>query len=193
MRGPGVRALSTVLAVACLVGCAGPRPPSRWGMGGARLDLPAARWSYDGDDVEIRPRGADYAEVVVDGDVELHLDRVGRVYDRYKRPIAVLEADGRLVGTDDELLGVVGALHAALPGQAHAWLSVDLRGVVVRYDEYGQASAVGAWLGCGASPYTAQTCVLVSYLLYFEDEGVRTGERAGVGVGATVVMPVYAP
>ena len=156
------------------------------------MDLPVAQWVYDGDPVDIRPFGADYAQVTVDGDVALHLDRVGRVYDKYKRPIALLEPDGRLVGIDNELYGVVGAVNAAQPGKAHAWLSYAPNGAIIKHDEQAGPVAVGGWVGCGATPFTQQACLLVSYVLYFQDEGERTGERVpagpsvGIGVGVGV-------
>lgn len=172
----------TALGLALAACGAGPHPPARWAYGGARLDLPPAQWTYDGDSVEIRPLGPDYAQVLVDGDVALYVDRVGRVYDRYKRSLAVLEPDGRLVGVDNELLGTVGAVNAALPGRAHAWLSMT-QGAVVKYQADGSPIGAGQWLGCGATPFTAQTCLLVSYVLYFEDEGERTGEKVPIGIG----------
>jgi hypothetical protein len=184
--------VALVLSALLLAACGGPKPPARWAMGGARLDLQPAGWTYDGDPVEIRPLGWDYAEVRVDGDVELHLDRVGRVYDRYKRPIAMLDPDGRLVGVDNELLGIVGAANAALPGKAHAWLSFTPSGAVVKHDAEMGPVSVGGWVGCGPSPFAQQACLLVSYVLYFEDEGERTGERVpagpsvGVGIGVGV-------
>ncbi len=168
---PSTRA--AVIALALLgglaAGCGGPVPPARWAQGGTRLDLPQARWQYDGDPVEIRSRGS-WAEIVVDGDTEFVLDRVGRVYTKHRQPYALLEPDGRLVGNDETLLGMVGSLNAALPGRANAWLSVTPAGQVTKYDG-GNGSNAGQWLGCGASPWTAQACVLASYLLYYRDEG----------------------
>lgn len=177
-----------------IAGCGGgPQPPARWAVGGARLDLPAATWTYDGDDVEIRPFSPDYAQILVDGDVELHVDRAGRVYDRKRRMLAVLEPDGRLVGVDNELLGTVGGVNAAQPGKAHAWLSITPQGTVLKYEGGGAAIGAGQWLGCSASPFATQTCLLVSYLLYFEDEGERTGERAPVGIGVGIGIGVTGP
>jgi hypothetical protein len=172
-----------------LASCAGPTPPARWAYGGTRLDLPAARGMYDGDPIEIRPLGPDYAQVLVDGDVELHIDRIGRVYDRYKRPIALLEADGRLVGMDEEPLGMVGAAHAALPRSPNAWLSLDPRGVVIQYGVDGTPAAIGQWFGCNGSPFSLQACLLVSHVLHYEAGEARTsgtGPAIGVGLGIGV-------
>jgi hypothetical protein len=152
-------------------GCSGPTPPARWAQGGTRLDLPQARWRYDGDSVEIRSRGS-WAEIVVDGDTAFVLDRVGRVYTKHREPYALLEPDGRLVGKDETLLGMVGSMNAALPGRANAWISVTPAGQVIKYDG-GQGSDAGHWLGCAQSPWTAQACVLASYLLYYRDEGAE--------------------
>jgi hypothetical protein len=193
-RTPAWLVAAAAAGVVSAAACAGPKLPSRWIVGGGRLDLASARWSYAGDPVEIRPRGFDYAEVLIDDDVELHIDRVGRVYDRYKRPVAVLESDGRLVGLDNELLGTVGSQHAALPGRANAWLSLTDQGVVVKYDDGGYARPEGQWLGCAGSAFAAQACLLVSYVLFFDDEGVRTGEQVPVtSVGPSLVGPAYGP
>jgi hypothetical protein len=167
-----MRALwTTALLVAITaLGCGGPQPPASWPTGGTRLDLPRARWTYNGDQVEIRSNG-EWADVYVDGDLEYTIDRVGRVYGDHKRPFAVLESDGRLVGRDDVLVGMVGSVHAALPGRANAWVSVMPNGQVLHYDRKGRSESEGQWIGCNYSPYAAQTCVLVSYLLFYADEG----------------------
>jgi hypothetical protein len=91
---------------------------------------------------------------------------------------------------DNELLGMVGAAHAAMPGKAHAWLSILPQGNVIKHEPGGDVS-VGGWLGCSTSAFAQQACLLVSYVLYFEDEGERTGERVpavtmGIGVGVGV-------
>ena len=128
-----MRALSMfvpALALATLAACGGPKPPSRWAMGGARVDLPMATGILDDEPISIEPKGT-WAEVLVDGEVELVVDAVGRVYDRNKRPIGMLESDGRVAGRDDALLGLVGSVHAAPPWQASAWLSVLPDGRVV--------------------------------------------------------------
>lgn len=176
------------------IGCAGPRPPAHWVSGGGRLDLVNARWVYNGEPVEIRSRG-DSAEITVDNDVEIVLDRVGRVYDRYQIPVAVLEPDGRLVGKGEELLGVIGSSYAALPGRANAWLAISPQGMVVKYEPDGSQKAVGQWFGCGVTPFSQQACLLVSYLLFFEDEGsaaIEATPAMGVGVGVGAV-PTFGP
>lgn len=175
-------ALAVALVAAIGSGCAKRRPPAHWEGGGARLDLVSARWTYDGDTVELRPMGH-YAEVLVDGDVELVIDRVGRVYTRYQHPLALLEPDGRLVGHEQELLGVVGSSYAALPGKANAWLALAPDGRVTKYADDGTSKASGQWLGCSVTPFAQQACLLVSYMLYFDDEGERAPHLPPVPVG----------
>ena len=187
-----VGALFLALALA---GCAGPKPPAHWAQGGTRLDLPQARWTFDGEPVELRSRG-DWAEVLVDGDVELVIDRVGRVYDQLQRPVAVLEPDGRLVGTGEELRGVVGSSYAALPGTPNAWISIQPQGQVTKYGSDGAPMMAGQWGGCSYSPFSMQACLLVSYLLFFEKEGDKAMEQSGMpmpGVGIGIGVGVGVP
>lgn len=184
-----MRAALALIVIGAAAGCGGPLPPTRWVSGGATLELPNAQFTYKGDPVEIRSRGG-WAEVVVDGDVELVLDRVGRVYTRRRQPYALLEPDGRLVGLDEDLLGIVGAMHAALPGKASAWITVTPQGQVIQYDG-AQGDVRGQWSGCGANLFAAHTCVLVTYLLFFRDEG--EGELApsasmGPSLGTSVFI-----
>jgi len=190
-----MRALA-ILSFVTLAGCAGPKPPVHWGQGGTRLDLPNARWAFDGEPVELRSRG-DWAEVLVDGDVEIVLDRVGRVYDKLQRPVALLEADGRLVGTNEELRGVVGSSYAALPGKPNAWIALQPQGQVTKYGLDGAPMMAGQWGGCNYSPFSMQACLLVSYLLFFEKEGDKAMEQSpgvpGVGIGIGVGVGVGVP
>lgn len=175
--------LTFCLAMASLSGvaCTKATPPAHWASGGGRLDLVTARWSYDGDAVELRPRG-DYAEVIVDGDVEIIIDRVGRVYTSYQEPVALLEPDGRLVGHNQELLGTVGSSYAAMPGQANAWLAIAPDGRVTKFEANGTQKPVDPWAGCAVTPYAQQACLLVTYLLFFDDEGQRAPELPPVPV-----------
>lgn len=193
MRLPALAVLS-LLAVAC----AGPKPPSHWVQGGTRLDLVQARWAFDGEPVELRSRG-DWAEVLVDGDVEIVIDRVGRVYDKLQRPVAVLEPDGRLIGTNEELRGIVGSSYAALPGKPNAWLSIQPQGQgqaqLTKYGSDGAPMMAGQWGGCSYTPFSMQACLLVSYLLFFEKEGDKAMEQSpgipgvGIGIGVGVGVP----
>ena len=167
------------VTVACTaLGCADSKPPPRWAEGGAPLHLVSAQWSFKGETVDIQTRG-DFAEVLVDGDVELVIDRVGRLYDRHQNPIAVLETDGRLVGKKDQLLGMVGASYAAKPGRASAWLGFTPTGDILKYSPDGSAESAGRWVGCQVSPYAQHACLLVSYALYWEDEGDEDVDAMG--------------
>jgi len=160
-------------------------PPANWARGGAPLDLPRARWVLGPNTVDVMPDG----QVLLNGEHEWSVDRGGRVFDPDGQPIALLEPDGRVVGPDDKPLGVVGALHASLPGQETAWLSVAPSGQVIRYDEEdGDRLGFGVWAGCNVSPRAHQTCTLVSHLLALrlrerEREGGGPGISVGIGVG----------
>lgn len=178
------RALLAGLAVS-LLACT-PPPPRSWTGGGTPLEIPRAQWILGEDVVELMPSG----EVMVDGDVELVLDKVGRVYDADSEPIGVLEADGTFVGNDDVGLGLVGSRHASLPEQGHAWISLEPNGQVIRYGEEGERFPFGAWFGCGPSPRAQQACTLVTHVL-----GMRMRRRArddgpSFGIGVGVGIPI---
>lgn len=173
-----LRLAAPITLALTLAACADSKPPARWAEGGAPLQLVSAQWTFKGETVDIRSRG-DFAEVLVDDDVELVIDRVGRVYDRDQNPIAVLETDGRLVGPKDRLLGVVGSSYAAKPGRASAWLAFTPTGDILKYSIDGTAEAAGRWVGCQVSPYAQHACLLVSYALYWEDEGDEDIDTVG--------------
>lgn len=180
--------------------CSATKLPSHWATGGTRLDLVQAHWTYNGEPVELKSR-VDWAEVKVDGDVELVLDRAGRVYDKQRAPIGVLETDGRFVGNDEELLGIVGSSYAALPGKANAWLAFNPAGQIVKYEQDGTPKVEGQWVGCQVTPYAQQACLLVAYALFYRDEGKALLEQQqqqqlpqgtmmpGAGLGLGVGVP----
>lgn len=172
--------LAPLLALAACV----PPPPAHFAQGGAPLDLPRARWVRGDLTVDLLPEG----RVLVNGEQEMGLDRAGRVFTPEGEPLAVLEMDGRVVGTGDQPLGHVGLVHATLPEQTTAWLSVTDSGEVVRYGEGGERVGWGAWMGCDATPRSRQACTLVSHLV-----GMRVVAReqaAGVSVGVGVGVGV---
>jgi len=108
-------------------------------------------------------------QVLVGGEHELSIDRAGRVFEPDGTPVALLGADGRVVGPDDADLGQVGAVTAALPGRSTAWIALAPSGEVVTFGPEGERGAYGVWLGCNRSPYSAQACVLVTHLLARRD------------------------
>jgi hypothetical protein len=126
--------------------------------------------------VDILPDG----RVIVDGDFWLSLDRAGRLFEADGDPIALLEPDGYLVGRDDRNLGRVGLRNASLPGRSTAWLSMNERGEVTRFDEDGAPHPLGIWVGCGAE---VRTCTLVTHLVAVLMESRRPQVTFGVGVG----------
>jgi hypothetical protein len=173
--------LAMVLAT-WLAACSTPKPPANWQKGGAALDVPRARWVRGDAVIEVARNGAVY----VNGDHELTVDRAGRVYEADGTPVALLQADGRLIGPDDEDLGVVGAARASLPGNdAVAWLGLYPTGELVIYGDEGQRLALGVWLGCTDSPRVAQTCVLISHLMaqQLRQRSQAPAMSFGVGVG----------
>lgn len=166
-----------VAAVA--MGCSA-TPPPNWAKGGAPLALGQASWDRDGDVIEIRPDGT----VVEDDSVIFQIDRVGRVYHEDGDPIAILLPSGQLVGENDTNMGEVGAISAAFPGAAYAWLSLHPSGHVIRYDRDGNEYHDGAWTGCQGPMML--TCTLVTHVVALREWQRRP--RVGVGVGVMVPL-----
>jgi hypothetical protein len=182
-----MRRLASALPLLWLSACAA-TPPANWATGGAMLDIPRARWVYGDLTVDVLPDG----RIFLNGEHELNVDRGGRVFDVQSEPMALLEPDGKLLGPDDALLGYVGELHASLPGDETAWLTVTLSGEVLRYLDDGDRASFGVWMGCNISPRAHQTCTLVTHLLgnrLREIEQARmNGSMLGRGMG--VGLPV---
>lgn len=170
-------------ALTLLAGCV-PHPPAHWAVGGADVDIPAARWARPDASVDIQPDG----KILVDGEHYATLDRAGRVYDADGQPIALLEPDGRVTGPDDASLGFVGRASASLPGATTAWIALQPTGDVLRFDPEGAPSPMGRWMGqCGATARTLQVCTLVTHLLLVKQQsGPRIGIGFGFGVGVRV-------
>jgi hypothetical protein len=179
-------AASSLMLTACAA-----TPPSKWADGGAKLDLPRARWALVESAVDVLPNGS----VFVNSEHVLTIDRAGRITNADKEPVALLMGDGRLLGPDDAPLGSVGSLHASLPDEQNAWISVMPTGEVIRYLEDGERLNFGAWLGCNHSPRAQLACTLVSHILGMrikEEQdrlramynGSRTGlSPSGIGLG----------
>ena len=104
-----------ILGVALLAtaGCGATQPPTGWQTGGTELYVPRARWIVGDVIVDVDQEG----RVLLGGKHALTIDRVGRVYDAYNQPVALLGRDGMLHGEDDEPLGWVGAGEAMLPAR----------------------------------------------------------------------------
>lgn len=156
------------------------RPPPSWAQGGSGTALGRARWERGGDTVDLLPDG----RVLVDGDAVWTIDAAGRVTDYDREPYAVLFADGRLIGTDDQPLGVVGAMNASPAGSGAAWLTVAPSGEVILYDPEGARAMGGAWSGCQGP--IARTCTLVTHLVVSRDVARRPRVGIGFGIGIGV-------
>jgi hypothetical protein len=169
--------LALPVAAACF-GCSA-HPPPNWARGGAPVDIPAARWTRADRTVDVVADG----RVMIDGDHAFTIDRAGRVYEPDGDPIAVLQPDGSLVGNDGRMLGQIGVMNAALPGASAAWLTVGPRGEVIRYDDEGERSADGAWMGCGPA---VRTCTLVTHLVELREMERRPRVGVGIGIGMGV-------
>jgi len=156
-----VAVMGGILLLGSVTACEPPKPPAHWQQGGAVLEVPRARWVRGGVVVDLASDG----RVLVEGEHTLTVDRVGRVFEPDGTPVALLERDGHVRGPADADLGQVGAVTAALPGERIAWIAIAPSGEVVTFEPDGKRGSLGVWLGCGRSPYAAQTCVLVTHLL----------------------------
>lgn len=186
MASMGLRFAPLALLAPLLVACAATTtPPSRWAAGGARLDLPNARWVVGDEIITMRPDGI----VERNGEFELGLDRAGRVFDEDNEPIALLEPDGHVHGNTDADLGRVGMITASLPGSDVAWIAVLPDGQVTQFGVDGERMSLGSWVGCNVSPSAALACTLATHLITMRyqqaarSSGVSVGVGVGVGVG----------
>lgn len=148
--------------VGCTAGCTA-APPPLWAEGGAPLTFASAAWTHlDGSQLRLDERG----QVTQDGEYVMALDRAGRVVDPSNDPIALLDADGQLFGTDNAYLGRVGLHNAAPPWSPEAWLRVTNKGTVVLFDVDGEATGGGRWAGCDGP--VLRTCTLLTHLLLLQ-------------------------
>jgi hypothetical protein len=161
------------------------RPPPNWAQGGTPLDIPRARWTRGSHVIDIMPEG----KVLLDGEHLFTIDRAGRVYEPDNDPIAVLQADGHLVGTGDTVLGKIGLRNASLPGKEVAWLALGDQGDVQRFDPDGEAHPDGAWTGCGAA---VRACTLTTHVVTMAESrrprGYGYGPSVGIGIGFGMVV-----
>ena len=168
-------ALFGAVTFSAAIGGCHSRPPPEWAQGGSATQLGRARWERGNDTVDLFPDG----RVLVDGDTLWVIDPAGRVTDGDRDPVAVLFADGRLIGTDDQSLGIVGTMNASAPGAGSAWLTVAPSGEVVLYDTEGARASGGGWSGCQGP--LSRTCTLVTHLVVLREFQRRS--RVGVGIG----------
>lgn len=190
-----MRRLALVVPLSLLAACAA-TPPANWARGGALLDIPRARWVHGNLAVDLLPDG----KIYVNGEHQLNVDRGGRVFGLEAEPLALLEPDGRVTGPNDDALGQVGVLHASLPGEASAWLTVAQTGAVIRYAEEGEREPFGVWMGCEATARAHLACTLITHLLGMrirkleresttQPVGVGFGTGFGLGFGAGSPFP----
>jgi hypothetical protein len=173
-----MRACLWALFAGVFLGCQS-HPPAQWAQGGSRLDIPRARWSLGDEVVDVMPDGT----VLGNGEYLFTMDAAGRVFDRENDAIALLLADGRVVGKDDVDLGRVGLRNASPPGANVAWLTIEDSGAVVRFDPEGGPHPSGAWTGCGPA---IRTCTLTTHLVSLAQARGRSGgarTRLGLGLG----------
>ena len=176
------RAVCALTLSALLVGCS-TLPPTGWETGGTQLVVPRARWINGNILVDVDQDG----RVMLNGKHLLNVDRAGRVYDAYNSPVALLQKDGYLIGTDDDGLGWVGAGEAIRPGEEHSWIVIGEDGLVLRINEDGDQHPFGMWLGCGHAQ-TMQTCALITHLIGMDlrERSSRSGPSVGIGIGVMV-------
>jgi hypothetical protein len=143
-------------------GCTATPPPS-WVEGGAPLAFGHAVWTQvDGSQLSLDELG----QVLVNGEFLVALDRVGRVVDASNDPVALLDAEGQLFGTDKAYLGRIGLHNASPPWSPEAWVRVSNKGSVVLFDADGESSSAGRWVGCDGPVLRA--CTLLTHLVLLE-------------------------
>ena len=177
-----IRSMRAYAGVALLAGAlmsCQAHPPAHWAQGGSRLDIPRARWSNGEGVLDLMPDG----RVLGNGSHLFTIDAAGRVFDVENDPIALLETDGRLVGKDDANLGQVGLRNASPPGAEVAWLTLDERENVVRFDPEGGPHPDGTWSGCGPA---LRTCTLATHVVALSQARGRGGSRVRMGFGMGV-------
>ncbi len=182
MRPLHPSALALVALLACCLPACSATPPPNWAQGGARITVEPARWNRGDGVVELRSDGT----VVYDRTELFVIDAAGRVFETDSSPIAVLQPDGRLIGTDTRDVGAIGIRNAAFPGASYAWLSVGPRGEVLRYEPDGERTMDGQWQGC--TEPVLRTCALVTHLILLREWNRRPHSRVGVGFGFGTVI-----
>jgi hypothetical protein len=143
-----------------------------------------AEWERNsGDPVAVTADG----RVERDGDLLFQFDSAGRLFNEDNEPIAVLDPDGHLVGTNDEYLGRVGVRNASPPWSRVAWLRLADDGALMLFNGDGRPVFGGEWRGCKGRG--VRVCTLVSHALLLDSvkrqmSGVpHYPVTIGVGVG----------
>jgi hypothetical protein len=122
-----------------------------------------ATWEQtEGDKVTLTKAG----EVLFDGDLVFVIDAAGRLFDDDHDPFALVESDGTISGTENEMLGRVGLRNASPPWSEVAWLHVAIDGTVLVFGADGGPVNVGVWRGCDGP--AIRTCTLISHLFVLE-------------------------
>jgi hypothetical protein len=182
-----MRSWSWAVPLALFLGACQTRPPANWAQGGSPLDIPRARWTRGSRIIDIMPDG----KVLADGEHMFTVDRAGRIYETDNDPIAVLQADGQLVGTGDTSMGKIGLRNASLPGKQIAWLSLGEQGEVQRFDPDGEPHPDGTWAGCGPA---IRACTLTTHIIALVESRRRGsgygtyGPSVGIGFGFGMVV-----
>ncbi|HEY3594960.1 MAG TPA: hypothetical protein VGL13_13845 [Polyangiaceae bacterium] len=128
--------------------------------------------------------------VLSDGKHIFSVDTAGRVFDPDGDPLAVLQADGRLLGKENALLGRIGIRNASLPGKDVAWLALSEQDEVLRFNQDGESRSDGGWESCGGA---VRACTLVTHLVALsetelEPHGSVYGPTIGIGIGFGMVV-----
>jgi hypothetical protein len=173
----GMRGLFLIAVAGLALSACSSHPPATWAPGGSPVEIPRARWQRGSSAADIMPDG----RVLVDGSHSFSIDRAGRVFEPDNSPIALLEPDGRLIGKDDVLLGVIGMHNSSLPGRTQAWLTVGEQGEVILYDDEGERRSAGTWTGCGQA---LRTCTLVTHVIAMATVRQRGNVGIGFGIGS---------
>jgi len=169
------------LSLALAVTACSTSPPMGWKQGGQPIAIPRARWVNGETLVDVGPQG----RVLIGGRHALTVDQAGRVYDVDNNPVALLQSDGYVIGTDDDPMGWVGGNEAILPGEDYSWLAMDQAGLLLRTDDDGDQRPFGQWMGC--RQVTQQTCMLISHIvgqrILARRRARHSGPSVGIGIG----------
>jgi hypothetical protein len=154
-----IGAWGLALMLSCSGLACGPKPPPHWASGGSPLVFTDAHWIRQGEqDVHLNRSGE-----VFEGDTQVFaIDTMGRVTDSEGEPFGVVDADGRVLGTDESDLGRLGLTNASPPDATYAWIRLDASGAVMRFASDGAPRHTGLFQGCHGHAF--RSCTLVVHL-----------------------------